>query len=183
MMAISSEDLKTALTDLLPGVSLTVEGAALLVAPADLLAVCRCLKETERFSCDYVANLTAVDYLPAAPSQGAQPSASQAGPPDPSGGGQPGRIDVVYHLASMSKPHGPITLKVQVPRDKPVVASVTPIWRGAEFQEREVYDLFGVTFEGHPDLRRILLWDEFKGHPMRKDYVVEDQNVLEGPGS
>jgi NADH:ubiquinone oxidoreductase subunit C len=61
------------------------------------------------------------------------------------------------------------------------VASVTPIWRGAEFQEREVYDLYGVRFEGHPDLRRILMWDGFQGHPMRKDYVVEDQNVLERP--
>jgi hypothetical protein len=61
----------------------------------------------------------------------------------------------------------------------PVVASVTPIWRGAEFQEREVYDLFGVRFEGHPDLRRILMWDGFEGHPMRKDYVVEDQDTLE----
>ena len=89
------------------------------------------------------------------------------------------RMDVVYHLYSMEQKHGPVTLKVRVLRQQPVVASVTPIWRGAEFQEREVYDLYGVTFDGHPDLRRILLWDGFEGHPMRKDYVPEDQNVLE----
>ena len=131
--------------------------------PKDLIAVCRCLKGTERFGLDYLADLTVVDY-----------------PPDPAAG-VAGRMDVAYHLYSMAKKHGPVTLKVSLPRANPVVASVTPIWRGAEFQEREAYDLFGVQFEGHPDLRRILLWDEFEGHPMRKDYVVEDQNVLEEP--
>jgi NADH/F420H2 dehydrogenase subunit C len=153
-MLPSSEELKGSLEELLPGVSLTLDGGALIVPAADVTAVCRCLKETERFSLDYAANLTAVDY-----------------PPE--------RIDVVYHLYSMTKKHGPVTLKVRLPRTNPVVASVSPIWRGAEFQEREVYDLFGVTFEGHPDLRRILMWEGFEGYPMRKDYVVEDQDVLE----
>ena len=151
-MLPSPEELKAALEQLLPGVALTLDAGALIVAPKDLAAVCRCLKEHERFSLDYLSNLTAVDY-----------------PPD--------RIDVVYHLYSMVKKHGPLTVKVQLPRANPVVASVTPIWRGAEFQEREVYDLFGVTFEGHPDLRRLLMWEGFVGHPMRKDYVVEDQDA------
>jgi len=148
------EELKSALEQLLPGVSLALEGGSLLVQPKDLTSVCRCLKETERFHLDYVANLTAVDY-----------------PPE--------RIEVVYHLYSMTHKHGPVTLRVKLDRAKATVDSVTPIWRGAEFQEREVYDLFGVTFTGHPDLRRILMWDGFKGHPMRKDYVPEDQNLLE----
>ena len=155
-MLPSPEELQGVLAQLLPGVSLTVESGILSVPAKDLTAVCRCLKDNERFSLDYLADLTVVDY-----------------PPD--------RMDVVYHLYSMTKKHGPVTLKVTLPRENPVVASVTPIWRGAEFQEREAYDLFGVKFEGHPDLRRILLWDEFEGHPMRKDYVVEDQNVLERP--
>ena len=158
-MLASLDEIKSALEQLLPGVSVTVEAGALLVAPKDLVAVCRCLKEHERFSLDYLANLTAVDYLP-----------------DPAGGGT-GRIDIVYHLYSMAKKHGPLTVKVQLPRAHPVVASVTPIWRGAEFQEREVYDLFGVTFEGHPDLRRLLMWEGFEGHPMRKDYVIENQDA------
>ena len=146
------DELKTLLDSLLPGVALTVEGQALRVEPKDVGAVCRCLKQTERFGLDYCANLTAIDY-------------------------PPNSMDVVYHLYSVRHKHGPVTLKVTLPRANPVVDSVTPIWRGAEFQEREVYDLYGVTFTGHPDLRRILMWDGFEGHPMRKDYVVEDQDV------
>ena len=146
------EELKTTLEQLLPGVTLAIEGGALFVDAKDLTAVCRCLKDNERFGLDYLADLTAVDY-----------------PPD--------RMDVVYHLYSMAQKHGPLTLKVKLPRATPAVASVTPIWRGAEFQEREAYDLFGVAFEGHPDLRRILMWEGFEGYPMRKDYVVEDQDA------
>ena len=156
-MLPSADELKSLLEQELPGISLTVEGGILFVVPKDLTAVCRYLKDTERFQMDYLANLTAVDY-----------PAEQ-------------RMDLVYHLYSMEKKHGPMTLKVKLSRQQLVVASMTPIWRGAEFQEREIYDLFGVTFEGHPDLRRILMWDGFEGHPMRKDYVPEDQNVLEGP--
>ena len=146
------EELKTTLEQLLPGVALSVEGGILFVDAKDLITVCRCLKDNERFGLDYLANLTAVDY-----------------PPD--------RMDVVYHLYSMAHKHGPLVLKVKLPRATPTAASVTPIWRGAEFQEREVYDLYGVTFDGHPDLRRILMWEGFAGHPMRKDYVVEDQDA------
>ena len=146
------EELKTTLEQLLPGIALAVDGGALFADPKDLAAVCRALRDNERFGLDYLADLTAVDY-----------------PPD--------RIDVVYHLYSMAQKHGPLTLKVKLPRAHPRLASVTPIWRGAEFQEREAYDLYGVTFDGHPDLRRILLWEGFEGHPMRKDYVVEDQDA------
>ncbi len=146
------EELKTTLEQLLPGVTLAIEGGALFVDAKDLTAVCRCLKDNERFGLDYLANLTAVDY-----------------PPD--------RMDLVYHFYSMAHKHGPLTLKVKLPRATPVAASVTPLWRGAEFQEREVYDLYGVMFAGHPDLRRILMWDGFEGHPMRKDYVPEDQDA------
>ena len=154
-MLPSVEELKHALASLLPDAALAVEGGALVVPAKDLLAVCRCLKAPEPFGLDYLADLTVVDY-----------------PPE--------RLDVVYHLYSMAQRHGPLALKVTLPRANPVVASVTPLWRGAEYQEREAYDLFGVSFEGHPDLRRILMWDGFQGHPMRKDYVVEDQNPLHG---
>jgi len=142
-----------------PGVSITVEGASLRVQPQDLLRVCQWLRTSPDFQMDYVSNLTAVDY-----------------PPDPAAGGA-GRMDMVYHLYSMTKKHGPVSLKVTLPRGNPVIESLTNVYRGAEFQEREVYDLFGVTFEHHPDLRRILMWDGFKGHPMRKDYVPEDQDA------
>ncbi|MBI4354042.1 MAG: NADH-quinone oxidoreductase subunit C [Candidatus Omnitrophica bacterium] len=151
------EELKAAIERDLPDLTLQVEGSTLIVEAKDLLRVCRFLKDAPAYEMDDLSNLTAIDY----------PAAGGAGPP--------GHIDVVYHLYSMRQKHGPIALRVKLPRDNPVVGSVTPLWRGAEFQEREAYDLFGVIFEGHPDLRRILMWEGFKGHPMRKDYVVEEQ--------
>ena len=71
---------------------------------------------------------------------------------------------------------GPVVLRFRTENraDKTHLPSLTPLWRGAEFQEREVYDLYGVIFDGHPDLRRILMWDEFVGFPMRRDYVAPD---------
>jgi NADH-quinone oxidoreductase subunit C len=86
---------------------------------------------------------------------------------------RPGSLEVVYHLYSMELKHGPLILRLRT-ADRAAqarVPSLTPIWRGAEFQEREVFDLYGVVFEGHPDLRRILMWDGFRDYPMRKDYV------------
>ena len=150
-MLPSPADLVTALGQRLPDISLTLDGQALVIPPNDLMRVCEALKAAP-YGLDYLANVTAVDY-----------------PPD--------RMDMVYHLYSMAQKHGPVTLRASLPRANPVIVSLVPLYRGAEFQEREVYDLFGVTFEGHPDLRRILMWDEFVGHPMRKDYVPEDQDA------
>lgn len=89
---------------------------------------------------------------------------------------QPGYLEVVYHLYSIAQRHGPVILRLRTGNrtDLVTVPSLTPVWRSCEFQEREVFDLFGVKFEGHPDLRRILMWDEFKDHPMRRDYVEPD---------
>ena len=89
---------------------------------------------------------------------------------------RPGYLEVVYHLYSMALKHGPLVLRVRTGNrtDRTQVPSLTPVWRSAELQEREVYDLYGVIFDGHPDLRRILMWDEFEGYPMRKDYVAPD---------
>ena len=145
------DQLKTSLESQL-GLTLTIEGPALFVDAANLITLCQHLKNAPDLQLEYLSDVTAVDY-----------------PPD--------RIDVVYHLYSMAKKHGPLTLKVKLPRATPSVPSLVPLYRGAEFQEREAYDLYGVTFDGHPDLRRILMWDGFDGHPMRKDYVPEDQNA------
>ena len=89
---------------------------------------------------------------------------------------EPGCLEVVYHLFSVALKHGPLTLRMRtVNRTEQVgLPSLTPIWRSAEFQEREIFDLFGIVFTGHPDLRRLLMWDEFKDHPMRRDYVEPD---------
>jgi NADH-quinone oxidoreductase subunit C len=89
---------------------------------------------------------------------------------------EPGYLEVVYHFYSMAKKHGPVILRMRTANrvDKAILPSFTPIWRSAEFQEREIFDLYGIVFEGHPDLRRILMWDGFKDYPMRKDYVEPD---------
>jgi NADH-quinone oxidoreductase subunit C len=89
---------------------------------------------------------------------------------------QPGYLEAVYHLFSVAKGHGPVVIRMRTANrsDQVELPSLTPVWRGAEFQEREIFDLFGIVFTGHPDLRRILMWDEFKDHPMRRDYVEPD---------
>ncbi len=93
----------------------------------------------------------------------------------------PGYLESVYHLFSMAQGHGPVVLRLRTGNrtDDVTVPSLTPVWRGAELQEREIFDLYGVRFEGHPDLRRILMWDEFEDHPMRRDYVEPDDYEYE----
>jgi NADH-quinone oxidoreductase subunit C len=85
---------------------------------------------------------------------------------------QPERFEVVYHLWSIKdRTTEPFVLKVYIEdKESPAVPSVTPLWRGANYQEREAYDLMGIRFEGHPNLKRILLWEGFPGHPLRKDF-------------
>ncbi len=85
--------------------------------------------------------------------------------------GEP-RFELNYHLVSLSRRER-LRLKVRLPSSNPVVESVTPVWPTADWHEREVFDLFGVRFEGHPDLRRLLLPEDWEGHPLRKDFPVE----------
>jgi len=122
---------------------------ALLVDCEHAVAVARYLKDDPTCRMDFCSCVTGVDYL------------------------AKGYIEVVYHLYSVTLKQGPLVLKVRAPRDldKCHVPSLTPVWRGCEFQEREAFDLYGIKFDGHPDLRRILMWPEFTDHPMRKDYV------------
>ena len=89
---------------------------------------------------------------------------------------EPGCLEAVYHLYSVALKEGPLTVRMRTANrtDQVELPSLTPIWRSAEFQEREVFDLYGVVFTGHPDLRRLLMWDGFKDHPMRRDYVEPD---------
>jgi NADH-quinone oxidoreductase subunit C len=93
----------------------------------------------------------------------------------------PGYLEAVYHLYSMTMKHGPLIIRMRTAdrADHTRLPSLTPIWRSAEFQEREIFDLYGIHFDGHPDLRRILMWDEFVDHPMRKDYVEPDDYEYE----
>jgi NADH-quinone oxidoreductase subunit C len=143
-----------------------------LIVPAHLaLEVARYLRDNPAYLLDYASNVTGVDYLATEKKSKVKQAdgvykeivtKTEAG------------MEVVYHLYSMHLGHGPLVLKQRTSREKPVVTSLTPVYRGAEFQEREVFDLFGIHFDGHPDLRRILMWDEFKDYPMRKDYIAPD---------
>jgi len=117
---------------------------------------------------DYCSNVTGVDYLER---EVKEKVTGEDGKMETVTRTIPSRMDVVYHLYSMRKQTGPLVLKQRTTREQPQVQSLTPVWRSCELQEREVYDLFGVDFTGHPDQRRILMWDEFEGHPMRKDYT------------
>jgi NADH-quinone oxidoreductase subunit C len=94
---------------------------------------------------------------------------------------KPGYLEAVYHLYSMQLKHGPLILRLRTGNrtDQTHLPSLTPVWRAAEFQEREIFDLYGIVFDGHPDLRRILMWDGFKDFPMRKDYVEPDDYEYE----
>jgi NADH-quinone oxidoreductase subunit C len=94
---------------------------------------------------------------------------------------EPGCLEAVYHLYSIAKKHGPLVLRMKTANrsDQVELPSLTPVWRSAEFQEREIFDLYGIVFTGHPDLRRLLMWDGFKDHPMRKDYVEPDDYEYE----
>lgn len=126
--------------------------AALLVAPDKLLALLTHLRDGEGY--DMLSSVTCVDYS-------AYKGKLRAGITE--------RFDTVYHLYSTRKGGGPIVLHVPVPASE-TVPSATGVYPGANLQEREVYDLYGIKFEGHPNLRRILLWEGFNGHPMRKDW-------------
>jgi NADH-quinone oxidoreductase subunit C len=93
----------------------------------------------------------------------------------------PGYLEAVYHLFSVTLKHGPVIVRMRTD-DRAAGArlpSFTPVWRSAEFQEREIFDLYGIRFDGHPDLRRILMWDEFEDFPMRKDYREPDDYEYE----
>lgn len=92
-----------------------------------------------------------------------------------------GYLEAVYHLYSIALKHGPVIIRMRTENraDRVQLPSLTTVWRSAEFQEREIFDLYGIRFDGHPDLRRILMWDEFVDFPMRKDYREPDDYEYE----
>jgi NADH-quinone oxidoreductase subunit C len=126
------------------------DNASATVAPAAIVDVCRFLKTEPGLEFDCLSNLSGVDY----------PKRSV--------------IEVVYHLYSYRHRHL-FTLKVEAQRDDPVVPSVASVWSHADWQEREVFDLLGVVFAHHPDLRRILMPEDWPGHPLRKDFVEPEE--------
>ena len=121
----------------------------LYVSKNHLRSTCQFLRDEEDLAYKYLSDLTAVDYYPKEP-----------------------RFEVVYHLLSLEGLRR-LRLKVRVAGDDPRIESMTPVWPACNAFEREVFDLFGIHFEGHPDLRRLLLPEDWEGHPLRKDYPVQ----------
>lgn len=159
--------------------------SSLVVDRDQAVAVARWLRDDPQLRLDYCSNVTGVDWLETTSTEkvrvrrvvdGAEQEVEESVERR-----RPGYLEVVYHLYSMALGHGPLVLRQRTRNrvDDTRVASLTPVWRSAEFQEREVFDLFGVRFAGHPDLRRILMWEEFEDFPMRKDYVEPDDYEYE----
>ena len=148
-------------------------------------AVARFLRDDPELALDYCSNVTGVDWLDAELAEklkvkkivdGVEKEVEEVKKTK-----RPGYLEAVYHLYSMGKKQGPVILRQRTGNrtEQVHLTSLTPIWRGCEFQEREIFDLYGVVFDGHPDLRRILMWDGFKDHPTRKYYVAPDDYEYE----
>ncbi len=155
---------------------------SMLIDPEHALAVATYLRDAPDLRFDYCSNVTGIDWpAPEDPGKVALKEMEEDLEQDGDDCAKAGYLEAVYHLYSMEKKHGPVILRMRTcDRGKRVqLPSLTPVWRSADFQEREIFDLFGIVFEGHPDLRRILMWDEFKDYPMRRDYVEPDDYEYE----
>jgi NADH-quinone oxidoreductase subunit C len=194
------QEITTAIEAAVPGAGVeiisnpSVSGQhSLLIAHSHALQVAKFLRDDAELALDYLSNVSGVDFLDKEISEKVKVTHTVTKTVD----GveqqveetvdetrkrvQPGYLECVYHLFSVAKKHGPVIIRMRTTNrtDKVEMPSLTPIWRGGELQEREVFDLYGIVFTGHPDLRRLLMWDEFKDHPMRRDYVEPDDYEYE----
>jgi NADH-quinone oxidoreductase subunit C len=176
-----------------------------LIKREGLVELARFLRDDPAMRFDFLMDLTCVDYLTFGTSQSSAPTLTTPSPlpyymnpkpvteiwtrlhAPPVGGAQAGgvsddesRFDVVYHFYSSSHHHR-LRVKVPVTSADPVVDSLTELWHAANWFEREVWDMFGIRFTGHPNLKRILMYEGFSGHPLRKDYPIRKRQPLIGP--
>jgi len=144
-VALSGKEITTKLEEQFPGSIVESSQESLVVKSELLLPVATFLKTTPGLDFDYLTSITAVDYYD--------------------------YFEVVYQLISLNHNHSLVVKTRCYGRDKLTLPSVVSLWRGADFQEREIYDLMGISFDGHPNMKRIFLWEGFQGHPLRKDYL------------
>jgi NADH-quinone oxidoreductase subunit C len=186
------EQIKARVEAALPGAQLTVvtndspcAQHSLLVDPPHAGEVAEFLRDDPSLRLDFCSNATGVDWpekvekiktkvkklVDGAEKEVEEITEKRSG----------GYLEVVYHLYSMAQKQGPVVLRLRTGNrlDQVHLPSLTPVWRSCEFQEREIFDLYGIIFDGHPDLRRILMWDGFKDYPMRRDYVEPDDYEYE----
>jgi NADH-quinone oxidoreductase subunit C len=181
------EEIKSRIEAAVPGARISIvlnsspaQQPSLVVDHEHAQAVARFLRDDGELHLDFCSNVTGVDWLERTVKNtvkvkkvvdGVEKEVAETTEQK-----IPAYLEAVYHLYSMTLKHGPLVIRMRTSdRAKGTpLPSLTPIWRSAELQEREIYDLYGIHFDGHPDLRRILMWDEFEDHPMRKDYVPAD---------
>ncbi|WP_263357393.1 NADH-quinone oxidoreductase subunit C [Acidicapsa ligni] len=192
----SAKEILMAIQSALPGAQVEVvlnpspSGQhSLRIDPASALAVAVFLREDSELALDYCSNATGVDWPDKEVAEKVKVAKVVEGVEqvveETIKHVEPGYLEAVYHLFSMKKgpvnEPGPVVLRMRTVNrtDQVKLPSLTPVWRSVEFQEREIFDLFGIVFTGHPDLRRILMWDEFEDHPMRRDYVDPDDYEYE----
>ncbi len=144
-LTLSSEEIGVKLEGKFPGSIVESGKDSLLVGSEFLLPVASYLKDTPGLDFDFLSYITAVDYYD--------------------------YFEVAYRLTSLEHNHSLVMKTRCYGRDNLRLPSVVSLWRGADFQEREIYDLMGISFDGHPNMKRIFLWDSFEGHPLRRDYL------------
>lgn len=143
--AIAGSDLARRINEALTDSVIEWNDREVWVEPSSLLSVARFIKDDPGLDFSFLTSISAVDYLD--------------------------HFELVYHLLSMRLNHNGIIKARLHGRGEPTVPSVMHLWRGADLQEREIWDLMGIRFEGHPNMKRVLLWEDFPGHPLRKDYL------------
>jgi NADH-quinone oxidoreductase subunit C len=144
-VSLNGEEVARKIEKAFPGSVAGSDKTTVVVSGEYLHRVMEYLKNTKDFDFNYLTNLTSVDYTD--------------------------YFEVVYHLISLTHNHSLVVKTRCYDREKPVVDSVYDLWRSADYQEREVYDLMGIYFKGHPNMKRLFLWDDFVGHPLRRDYL------------
>jgi len=144
-VAFSGEGIASQIEENFPRSVVESSPKSIVVNKESLFAVASYLKTTPGLDFGYLTAITAVDYCD--------------------------YFEVVYHLTSLQHNHSLVVKTRCYGRDNPSLPSVVSLWRGADFQEREIYDLMGISFDGHPNMKRIFLWEGFEGHPLRKDYL------------
>lgn len=188
----SLEQIKTRVEAAVPGAKIDIipnpgpaQQSSLLLDHEHAAAVARFLHDDSALRLDFCSNATGVDWLDRTVKKTVKVKKMVDGEEkeidETTEEFFPGYLEAVYHLYSMTHKHGPVIIRMRTAdrAENARLPSLTPVYRSAEFQEREIFDLYGVRFDGHPDLRRILMWDEFVDYPMRKDYREPDDYEYE----
>jgi NADH-quinone oxidoreductase subunit C len=188
----SLEQIKTRVEAAVPGAKIDIipnpgpaQQSSLLIDHEHAAAVAKFLRDDSVLRLDFCSNATGVDWLDRTVKKTVKVKKMVDGEEkevdETTEEFFPGYLEAVYHLYSMTHKHGPVIIRMRTAdrAENARLPSLTPVYRSAEFQEREIFDLYGVRFDGHPDLRRILMWDEFVDFPMRKDYREPDDYEYE----